>query len=228
MSEENKGVSASASPEVVRSYQHELSLLGADVKRGLGTLDRLLALEAAALEPKKALGLPGLFLMAKTGNSAAVSAMLAAGFNPSHRFDDERTAAMDAAMAGQSECLRLLLSAGADPDAENERGRAVAAYAIEGPAALECIEILGEFGARFAKGGRRAEPPIFIAAAIGDVESLGLMLRFSGDAECVFSGVSLFEWASAHGQSAIARVIERHQISQSASSAAPTRRAVRI
>lgn len=223
-----KTVDASMDPKLVDAYLRELSFIAADRDRRLRPLGKLLAAAGAAVEPKKAFGLPGLFLMAKAGNREAVAAMLAAGFNPSHRFDDERTPAMDAAMAGHPECLRLLLAAGASPDAVSERGRAVAAYALEGPAPLECIKILGEFGARFCENSRRAEPPVFIAAAIGDVGSLELMLKFNGEAPCFFSGISLFEWASAHGQHAIARAIERHEVSQSAGPAASAKRAARI
>lgn len=213
---------------LIERYQHELAGVLADAARPLGSLEQIIALGGVPLlQTKKADGFPGLFLMAKNGREDVLRLLLGAGFDPSHRFDDERTAAMDAALAGQAGCLRILLEAGADANAINDRGSAVGTYAIAAEEPCECIRELRSFGARFDMNVGRGMPPVFAAAAKGDLKSLALMLALSGASPRAFSGMSLGEWANAHMQHEARRIIERHEIEVSSEAAEP-RRAMRI
>ena len=115
----------------------------------------------------RAVAEPELHWAARTGQTATVAALLAAGADANVPDPDGMTPLHFAAMNGQIEAVRLLLAAGADPHAQDSLGRAPLHYAAfsDNTAVLDALRSAGaDPGAPGLAADHRGETPLHLAA----------------------------------------------------------------
>lgn len=119
----------------------------------------------------------GLFAAAVSGDVAALRTELGGDANPDVRDDYGRTPLHVAAYAGQHEIMRLLVAAGADPNAlENDRYDIVTIAAVEND--VPTLEAALELGTKASNVTSRYDGTALIAAAhLGHVQVVDMLVR---------------------------------------------------
>ena len=137
---------------------------------------------------------------AARGQADEVAWMLAAGYDPDGRDEEEETALLKAAFSGYTEIVRLLLAAGAAPDAATEPGEWTPLAHALNRNRRDVARLLLQAGAdlRQTASGRSL---LEHAASGGGTDEVRLLLDVGADPQ----GKSRAEWARAAREARIQR-----------------------
>ena len=131
------------------------------------------------------IGLPSATLplvrAAQEGDIAAVKQQLAAGADVAARDADTNSTALDeAAGDGNAETVKLLLRAGADPNAANREGR-TALMRVYGEGAAEVVRLLTDAGANPNARDEDGDTALIAAASWGEAEIVRALIEAGAD-----------------------------------------------
>lgn len=113
-------------------------------------LDRGMSVDA------RLLGIPALYFAQMSNQPESMKVLIKRGADVHARYGPvQRTALHDAALKGRTECVRLLLEAGADPNAANKYGHTPLSYAINPPLPLSPSQNSAEIAALLREHGAR-------------------------------------------------------------------------
>ena len=134
-----------------------------------------------------------------------------------------------AAQYGHTECLQLLLDAGADPDKRRNDGFTPLCSACNG-GHKECAEVLIRAGASLETAAGTCAPLVG-AARGGHVACVVLLLEAGASDERPYEGKSALEWAQERGHMEVGRLLDaaasrkRDRPAAAAEALLPTKRA---
>jgi ankyrin repeat protein len=151
---------------------------------------------------------PPLAAAVRTGDEAAVRALLEQGVDVNAAEPDGTTALIWAVRHDRGEIVTVLLAAGADVRAANRYGVApLAVAAANGSAAL--VRALLDAGADPDAANPEGETPLMLAARSGDLPSVQALLARGAavDAKEGWRGQDALMWASAEGHAGIVRAL---------------------
>ncbi|MCS6787484.1 MAG: ankyrin repeat domain-containing protein [Thiobacillaceae bacterium] len=143
---------------------------------------------------------------ARAGDTARLTALLAAGVSPDWADENGMTALMAAAQVGQLEAVQALIAAGADVNRRDAREFTALFYAVHNPE-LDCgfapvVQALVDAGADVNARIFFGITPLMLAAGGGEGAVCEVLIKAGADVHAVNDG----------GRTALAMAKERHWV----------------
>jgi len=139
-----------------------------------------------------------------------LEAMLAAGANPNHRFDDGKTVLMQASEQGLGAAVRRLLGAGASPNPRSRDGATALMYASYNGHG-DVVAMLADAGADINAANADGKTALMAAAARGHAPVVrALLARGAVVDHATAQGWTALMYAANAGQERVARLLVEH------------------
>jgi len=139
-----------------------------------------------------------------------LEAMLAAGANPNHRFDDGKTVLMQASEQGLAPAVRRLLAAGASPNPRSRDGATALMYASYNGHG-DVVAMLADAGADINAANADGKTALMAAAARGHAAvARALLTRGAVVDHATAQGWTALMYAANAGQERVARLLVEH------------------
>mmetsp|Transcript_19603 Transcript_19603/g.46594 ORF Transcript_19603/g.46594 Transcript_19603/m.46594 type:complete len:232 (+) Transcript_19603:119-814(+) len=123
-------------------------------------------------------------LAAGQGHVRVTRALVRCGAQVDYKTPDHgATALWSAVLDAQTECIQLLLDAGADPNGKTLEGNSPI-FPVVGKGSLEAVRTLIEARASVNSTDFQGATPMLIATTRGDVKMIKLLSRAGADTEC--------------------------------------------